>query len=1017
MKFIQLVLRRPMSVIMLILGVVVFGTASLTQMPLEYMPDMEMPMELVMVTWPGADADSVDRLLTQPLEEECESLSDLDSINSYSSENYTMLQLTYKYGTDMDEAYSDLKSTIDNLMPSLPDDCQDPMIMEISADALGTMMISATAPEGIDVADYLDNDVVPALENIGGVAQVELAGAQDEYLRIVLDEAAMRQYGLSISTVGSAIAAADFDMPVGSVSLGSQDIALGVYGNVEVNPSFRDLPIQTPSGQTVMLEDICTFFNLYKAEADSVSRYNGEESVMLTVTKQDSASTMEVCSAVQGVLDQYSVDGVGFQVTYSEGDSILETLGEILNTLITGVILTMLVLFVFFGDLKASLIVGVSMPLSILLAVILLNFAGFNIDLMTGSALIIAIGMIVDNSIVILESCMRAKEDGLEAREAAAVGTSTMLMSILAGTLTTVVVYIPMAMAEGLVGMMTAPLSWTILLTLICSFLCAVVVVPLAFVWLKPRSKDELITNRVLGRFKAFYRRTLPRLLRHPGRVVSVGVACFVAAILLMTQMEFVLMASNYDGSIMVDVAFRSGTKVEVMNERIQTLEDALLADENFESVTLSISGDAASFTAYAVDNCSRSSEAAVEEYTSRFGSVPDMDVSVSPSGAMDMSALMSSNSKDVVLLGDDLDTLREAAEQVEGAMTQVPGVIRIENPFDSSQSKGRIVIDSQKALAMGTSESAVAMQIYYLLDGLTATTVDYGDTEYDVILEYPEGKYDDITTLMDYPITTQAGQQVTLRDISTVEYITTLPTITRQEGQYSVTLTATTTETAKYSAPEEIDAQVAQLTLPDGVSIGVGQMDESTAEGLESMTTAILAGTFLVFLVMAIQFDSPRLSIMVMMCIPLSLIGSIGLVFLTGRPMSKVGLMGFLMLIGTAVNNGIYLVDGTNQLRQTMPLGEALVEAGTTRLRPILMTTLTTIISMVPMMFSTDSGMGMMKDMAYVMVGGLVASTILAMFLMPAFYLLIRRENVDGTKRGRKSKKQTQIEAGAAQS
>ena len=452
------------------------------------------------------------------------------------------------------------------------------------------------------------------------------------------------------------------------------------------------------------------------------------------------------------------------------------------------------------------------------------------------------------------------------------------------------------------------------------------------------------------------------------------------------------------------------------MNERIQTLEDALLSDENFESVTLSISGDSASFTAYAVDNCGRSSEAAVEEYTSRFVSVPDMDVSVSPSGAMDMSAMMSSNSKDVVLLGDNLDSLREAAGQVEGVMTQVPGVIRIENPFDSSQSKGRIVIDSQKALAMGTSESAVAMQIYYLLDGLTATTVDYGDTEYDVILEYPEGKYDDITTLMDYPITTQTGQQVTLRDISTVEYITTLPTITRQDGQYSVTLTATTTDTAKYSAPEAIDAQVAGLTLPTDVTVGVGMMDQSTADGLSSMTTAILAGAFLVFLVMAIQFNSPRLSIMVMMCIPLSLIGSVGLVFLTGRPMSIVGLMGFLMLIGTAVNNGIYLVDGTNQLRQTMPLGEALVEAGTTRLRPILMTTLTTVISMVPMMFSSDSGMSMMKDMAYVMVGGLIASTILAMFLMPAFYLLIRRENLDGTKKGRRHKQQ-KIEAGSAQS
>ena len=1000
MKFIRMVLGRPMSVIMLIFGVVVFGSSSLTSMPLEYMPDMEMPMELVMITWPGADADSVDRLLTQPLEEECESLSNLDSVNSYSYDNYAMLQLTYEYGTDMDDAYSDLKSAIDNLMPSLPEDCGDPMIMELSADAMGTMMISATAPEGVSAADYLDDTVVPALENIGGVARVELTGAQDEYLRIVLDEAAMDQYGLTISSVGSAIAAADFDMPVGDVTLGTQDIALGVYGNVEVNPNFRNLPIQTPSGQTVTLDDICTFFNLYEAEADTVSRYNGQDSVMLTVTKQDSAPTMEVCNAVSDVLEEYSVDGMSFQIIYSEGESILETLGEVLNTLITGIILTMAVLFIFFGDWKASLIVGISMPLSVLLAVILLNYAGYAIDLMTGTSLIIAIGMIVDNSIVILESCMRCKDEGMDFKEAAVQGTSTMLMSTMAGTLTTVVVYIPLAMAEGMVGMMADPLSWAILLTLLCSFLCAVVVVPLAFVWLKPRSREEIPINRLLARFKKFYRRVMPGLLRRPGRVVMIGVACFAASMVLLSQMEFVLMADNFDGSITVDVTFRSGTKVEVMDEHVKVIEEALLADENFEDITLQLSGNTASFTAYSIPDCPRTSEEAVEEYTTLFNQTPGMDVAVSPSGAMNLSSLMSSNSKDVVLLSDDLDSLREGAAMVEEAMAQVPGVIRVENPFNSSQSKGRIVIDSQKALAMGTSETQVAMQIYYLLEGLTAATVEYGDTEYDVILEYPEGKYDDITSLMDYPITTQTGQQIALRDIAEVEYTTSLPTITRQDGQYSITITATTTDSAKYEAPTAIDAAVAELDLPDGVGQGTGMMDDTTADAVSSIVTALLAAIFLVFLVMAIQFDSPRLSIMVMLCIPLSLIGSIGLVFLSGRPMSMQGLMGFLMLVGIAVNNGIYLVDGTNQLREKMPLGEALVEAGTTRLRPILMTTLTTIMSMLPMIFSSNSGMSMMKDMAYIMVGGLIASTVLAMFLMPAFYLLIRRENMDGTRR-----------------
>ena len=928
----------------------------------------------------------------------------IDSVNSYTYDNYTMIQLTYKYGADMDDIYSDLKSTIDNLMGSLPEDCEDPLIMELSADFMATMTVSATAPEGIDVADYLNDTVVPTLERISGVAMVEVSGTQDQYVRIVLDEAAMQQYGLSISTVGAAIASADFDMPVGSVTLGTQDIALSAYGNIDADPDFRTLPIQTPSGQTVMLDDVATFFNLYEKEADSISRYNGQESVQLSITKQDSASTMDVCSAVTDALSQYSADGVAFEVIYSEGDSILETLGEILNTLITGVILTMAVLFLFFGDLKASLIVGISMPLSILLAVILLSFAGYSIDIMTGTSLIIAIGMIVDNSIVILESCMRAKEAGGSFRDAAVTGTSSMLMSILGGTLTTVVVYIPLALTGGMTGMMSAPLSWTILLTMLCSFLSAVVVVPLAFVWLKPRAREQLPINRLLNAFKRFYRKVLPRLLRHPGRVVLVGVLCFAASLLLLTRMEFVLINNNYDGSIRLEATFRSGTKLEVMDESIQTLEETLLADEYFEAVNLTVSENTAAFTAYAVDNCGRSSEAAVEEYTSLFSTLPGVDVAVSPSSDMDMSSLMGGgNSKDVTLLSGDLDSLEEGAGQVAEAMRQVPGVLRVENPFDQSRVKGRLVINSQKALALGTSESAVAMQVYYLLNGMTAASVDYGDTEYDVILEYPEGKYDDITALMDYHIATQSGRLVTLRDIAEVEYVTTLPVITRQDGQYMTTVTATTSDAAKYTAADAIDATVETLAFPAGVSQGTGMLDSTTDQEVQNITSALLSAVFLVFLVMAIQFDSARLSIMVMMCIPMSLIGSFSLVYLSGRPMSLVGLMGFLMLVGVAVNNGIYLVDGTNQLRQTIPLGDALVEAGTTRLRPILMTTLTTVISMVPMIFSNGSGMGMMKDMAYVMVGGLIASTILAMFLMPAFYLLIRGERVDGAPRGRK--------------
>ena len=604
----------------------------------------------------------------------------------------------------------------------------------------------------------------------------------------------------------------------------------------------------------------------------------------------------------------------------------------------------------------------------------MLNFIGYDMNVLTGTGLILAIGMIVDNSIVTLESCSRYRAQGLSFQEAAAEGTGSMLMSILAGTLTTVVVYIPLSISKGMSGMMFGPLLWTIILTLLASFLCAVVVVPLAFTLLTPKAKEDIPINRLLHKFQSFYRRVMPKLLRKPGKVMLIGVGSFLAAI--------------------------------------------LLADENFENVTLSISDDSASFTAYAVDHCNRSSEKAAELYTTEFSNYPGMDVSVTPtSSTSGMSAMGSTgNTTTVMLLGDDMDALRQGAEQVRELMAQTPGVLRVENPFDQSRVKGHLEIDPQRAQNAGTTPAAISMQIRYLLNGLTAATVDDGDQEYDIVLEYPKGKYEDVMSVMDYPIRTQTGKLVTLHDVADVTYDSTLPVLTRQDGQYSVTLTATTTDDAKYTAANAISAGAEALDFPAGVAVGEDARTSMQNDELSTMVSALLASLFLVFLVMAVQFNSVKMSIMVMICIPLCLIGSFTLVFLTGRPMSTFGLMGFMMLIGISVNNGIYLVDGTTQLRQTMPLEQALIEAGTTRLRPILMTTLTAIISMIPMIFTTSPNLVMMKEMSYIVIGGLIASTVLAMFLVPPFYLLMRGERVDGSKRPplfkKKNREKSPVEA-----
>ena len=614
---------------------------------------------------------------------------------------------------------------------------------------------------------------------------------------------------------------------------------------------------------------------------------------------------MGVCGKVLDTLDGYAGQGISYEVINNEADNITVTLQSILQTLLVGVLLAMAVLFLFFGDWKGSLVVGISMPLSVLLAIIVLNFAGFDMNVLTGTGLILAIGMIVDNSIVILESCFRFREQGLSFQEAAAQGTSTMLMSILAGTLTTVVVYVPLSISQGMAGMMFGPLLWTIILTLLASFLCAIVVVPLAFTLLTPKAKEDIPVNRLLRKFQNFYRRVMPKLLRKPGKVMLIGVGSFLAAILLATQMEFVLIPNNYDGSITVDVSFRAGTKLAVMDERVQQLESVLLADENFENVTLSISDDSASFTAYAVDHCKRSSEKAAELYTTEFSNYPGMDVSVSPTSATSgMSAMGSTgNTTTVMLLGDDMDALRAGAEQVRDMMAQTPGVIRVENPFDQSRVKGHLEIDPPRALNAGTTPAAISMQVRYLLNGLTAATVDDGDQEYDIVLEYPKGKYEDVVSVMDYPIRTQTGKMVTLHDVADVTYDATLPVLSRQDGEYTVTLT--TTDETKYSAANAISAAAEALDFPAGVRVGEDPRTSMQNDELSTMVSALLASLFLVFLVMAVQFNSVKMSIMVMM-----------------------------------------------------------------------------------------------KEMSYIVIGGRIASTALAMFLVPPFCLLMRGERVDGVKR-----------------
>ena len=991
MNLTKLVLKRPVTTVLVVLGIVVFGISSLFNFNMELIPDIQMPMMIVSTVYPGASPESIEELITEEIEDAGSTLSGVDSCVSYSYENYSMVGFTYDYDQDMNDAYTDLSAALDAL--DLPEDAKEPVIMQMDVNAMDTMTLSVTNDGSSDMMAYINDTMVPKMESVSNVAQVEVTGGAQNYIRVQLNEQKLNQYGLTINSVAGYIGAADYNIPAGTISAGSQDVSVAASDSFLSLDDLKKTTLTTATGALITLDDVADISFATK-DPDSVSRFNGEDNVTVSIMKNQSASTVKVTRDVKKLIKQLEKTdpGVKIDVIYDSGDEIVSSLTSVAQTLILGVILAMIVLFLFFGDWKASLIVGSSMPLSILMTLVCMFLMGFSMNIITTGALVIAIGMIVDNSIVVLESCFRLKETCDNYVDAAIKGSGTVMMSIVASTITTIVVYLPLSLISGMVGQMFGQLGFVIIFAMLASLISALCIVPLLFTRVKPKERTDAPINRILDKIKNAYDKILRKLMYRKKTTLVTCVALLVVTFLIASTLEFELIPTTYDGSIIITADFRSGTKLDEMDQKISGIEEDIAGDSNFEKYNLSISNNQAVLTAYAKSNCKRSSEEAVEEYTKKYEALTDMDVFVEATGGgSEMTSSYSTNQIQVVLEGDDLDALNQGAHQVEEMMQQTPGVIHVTSDAADSQTSAHVVVDPLKAANVGLTPASVAADLYSTLTGVTAANMEMDGEEYDIILNYPDGAYEDVNQLLGKTLTSQTGKTTTLGDIAHVEYDQQLQMIQRSQGKYQVTISATTSKDGKKTASDIIAKKKNEIDFPEGVALSSSMMNDMMTENLTWIFEAILAGVFLVFLVMAMQFESPRFSLMVMTCIPFSLIGSFLLLFCFGQSMNMVSMMGFLMLMGIVVNNGILLVDTANQEKANRGLEDALVKAGQIRLRPILMTTLTTILAMMPMVVASDNEM--MNGMALVIIGGLIASMLLCLLMMPTFYLLISKD------------------------
>ncbi len=997
------VLQRPVTTVLVVLCLIVFGLSSVLSSQLELIPDMDMPMLIISATYPGASPDDVDELVISKIEDEIGTLSGVDSITSMSSENFGLVLIQYDYDQDIDKAYDDLKKKMDGIKSDLPDDVDTPTIIEMDINSTASITLAVNNDSVDNLYNYVNDEVVPEIEKLTSVASVDVAGGQEAYIKAELIPEKLSQYHLSMSSIVAALKTADFSMPIGSTAVGNKSLSVTSGSTFDTMELLKKIPITLGNGNIIYMEDVANIYSTVQ-DKDSIGRYNGKDTMTVSVKKNQDSDHISVSKAVQETMDNLKADdpSLEYVVINDYSDNITESLNSVFQTMVMAVVVAMIIIWLFFGDIKASLIVGTSIPVSILAALILMRAMGFTLNVITLSSLVLGVGMMVDNSIVVLESCFRFTDRGgfVEARKAAIDGTGAVLASIIGGTATTCVVFIPLALISGMSGQMFGPLGFTIVFCMVASLLSAMTLVPLCYVYYLPKEREHTPASGIMNALQTGYRSLMETLLKRKAMVMGTAVILVIFSLLLATKLDMELMPSDDQGTIAVTIETQPGLKIEEVDKILQRAEEYVTQDPDLDSymlsygssgLSMSMGSSGATLTAYLKDDRSRKTDQVIKEWKRDMQRWSDCSVSLESQGSMSSSmAMNSAEDLEYILVSTQYDELKQASDQIVSELQKRSDATNIHSSLENSAPLVKINVDPVKAAAEGLTPTAVASQIYMMVSGTTATSLNVDGNDIDVKVEYADDEYDTIDKLQGIVLPTATGGSVALMDIADIGFKDSPQSITKSDKQYQVTITGTLTEGADSSTKQEIQKDVIDKYLSNTISMKENSTTKMMNEEFASLGQAIATAVFLVFVVMAAQFESPKFSLMVMTTIPFALIGSFLFLWLVDCPISMTSLLGFLMLVGTVVNNGILYVDTANQYRATMDFEKAVIEAGATRMRPMFMTTLTTIVAMIPMAAAYGKSGKTMQGLALVDVGGLTVSTIMALLVLPVFYVIM---------------------------
>jgi len=1018
----KLAIHRPVATTMLYLGLIVVGAVSLRSLPVDLLPSVEFTELTVRVRYPNVGPEEIERIVTDPIENAVSGLPNLERITSRSQEGFSRVRLEFGRGTSIDEAANDLRAALDRLRDELPLEADPPEILKLDLDRVEVVGLAATSTRDLEsLTRILQRDLARRFEQIPGVGSIELRGGIHRQIRVELDRERLRAAGLTALDVRDALAAENQTLPGGNVRRGLTDLyvrALGEYASID---EIRRTVIERPDGRPVRVQDVALVRDDYQ-DAFVLSEVNGVPSVGLGIQKQSGANTVAVADAIRREVSRINDerDDVQLTITSDQSEFIRQSIASVRSSTLWGSLLAVLVLYLFLRSRTSTAIVALSIPISVISAFGLLYFGGLTLNQMTFGGLALGVGMIVDNAIVVLESIVRKREEQGAAPEAAALqGSHDVAGAIVASTLTTCVVFLPVVFTSTTSGALFQALALVVVFALLCSLFVALTLVPMLAAQLGRLAAPAAARGgrSWLARLEAAYVARLRLALERRRRVFAATAALLLAALALWPLIPVELAPQTEADEIDIDIEMAQGTSIAVVRAYLDELETlvrrAMPADHvRFVSTDVRGSGAEVELTLVPAEQRTiRSSLLADRLRREIEGRIPGAEIRVQAQpGLWILRRIFSSGggeeAVEIELRGYDLGQADLLADEVRRRMERVGGVRGVRVSRREGQPEENLVFDRERIAELGLSVRDVGRVVQANVGGVEASRLRERGEEYPIVVRLrPEDRLSG-QDLHNISLRTPAGDVVPLAAVVERRRGRGPTTIERVDGQRVVYVSASLESgVALGDAVQGIRDSLASLTLPDGFSIYYGGEYEEQQQARRDFTIAVLLALVLVYMLMAGQFERLLDPLIVMLSVPMALVGVVPALLLTGTTLNIQSVMGLVMLIGIVVNNAIVLIEAVNLLRreQGFAVAEAVIEAGRLRLRPILMTTTTTVLGLLPLAVGLGPGAEVQAPLARTVIGGLTVSTLVTLLLIPAAYVSANRllQRVRGTHAG----------------